>query len=536
MNHLAILEAADRTFINGKDVQRRAAGRFYTHRLICEHLADGIVEAVGDRSHLRLIDPFGGDGRLLEWLLPRLRAGGVRSVEASVWEQEEEVAPVAIERIQAQATRLGLEVDVDVWTGDTFDRAAGSCERFDVVITNPPWELLKPDHRELRRLPAELRDTYVSELRAFDRRLASEFPTSQPSRRFAGWGTNLSRVGTEVALRLTADGGICGIVAPSSLLADSTTAALRHWMLDEFALVDVAHWPAEARLFDNVDVPCLSFVAVRGARRGQTRLVRMGADRGVQDEGFVELDKDWLRQRDYAIPVTYGVEGVRVLRELDMHPRFAALEGRHPGGLWAGRELDETRRADFTRPSGERPFIRSLHVTRLGEPRIPVDEFVDTGVRTAPTSADHVRLVWRDISRPSQKRRVHASLLPAGPITGNSVSVAYFRDGHLPRLLALLGLVSSMPFELQVRSLLMTNHVSLSVMRAARLPAPDSRAAVAVADAAYACLAAKPGAEAALERAAAAAYGLDHDTWSAVVDMFGVDGAERRVLDSAWRT
>ena len=92
------------------------------------------------------------------------------------------------------------------------------------------------------------------------------------------------------------------------------------------------------------------------------------------------------------------------------------------------------------------------------------------------------------------------------------------------------------PFELQVRSLLMTNHVSLSVMRAARLPAPDSRAAVAVADAAYSCLAAKPGAEAALERAAAAAYGLDHDTWSAVVDMFGVDGAERRVLESAWRT
>jgi Alw26I/Eco31I/Esp3I family type II restriction m6 adenine DNA methyltransferase len=536
VNHLAILEAADRTFINGKDVQQRAAGRFYTHRLICNHLADGIVRTLKGQLHLRVIDPFGGDGRLVEWLLPQLQAAGVQSVEAAIWEQDEEVAPVARGRIEAQASRLGLSVDLEVWTGDTFDRAVGSRQRFDVVITNPPWELLKPDHRELRRLPVELQESYVAELRAFDRRLSSEFPTSQPSRRFAGWGTNLSRVGTEVALRLTADGGVSGIVAPSSLLADSTTVALRRWLLNEFALVDVAHWPAEARLFDNVDVPCLSFVAARGLQDSRTRLVRIGADRTVQDEGSVELDKEWLGQRDYAIPVTYGVNGIRLLRRLDEHPRFAMLEGRHDRALWAGRELDETRRADFTRPTGERPFVRSRHVSRLGQPRLPVDEFVDTQVRPAPGSADRVRLVWRDISRPSQKRRVHASLLPAGPVTGNSVSVAYFRDGDLSRLLTLLGLVSSLPFELQVRSLLMTNHVSLSVMRAARLPALDGPASKEVAEAAYACLAGKPSAEAALERATAAAYGLDFEEWADVADMFELDRHERQSLNAAWRT
>jgi Alw26I/Eco31I/Esp3I family type II restriction m6 adenine DNA methyltransferase len=536
VNHLAILEAADRTFINGKDVQQRAAGRFYTHRLICDHLADGIVKVLPRRLHVRVIDPFGGDGRLVEWLLPRLQAAGVRSVTAAIWEQEEGVGPVARQRIEEQSARLGLPVEIDVWTGDTFDRAAGSRERFDVVITNPPWELLKPDHRELRRLPEELRESYVSELRAFDRRLSSEFPTSQPSRRFAGWGTNLSRVGTEIALRLTAVGGVCGVVAPSSLLADSTTAALRGWLLHEFALVDVTHWPAEARLFDNVDVPCLSFVASRGTQHAQTRLARIGADRTVQEDGLVELNKEWLRQRDYAIPVNYGVKGVRLLQELDEHPRFAALEGRHAQGLWAGRELDETRRSDFTCAAGERPFVRSLHVSRLGQPRLPVDEFVDTRVRQSPGSADQVRLVWRDISRPSQKRRIHASLLPAGPVTGNSVSVAYFRDGNLPRLLTLLGLVSSMAFEFQVRSLLMTNHVSLSVMRAARLPALDGRASTDLAEAAYACLAGKPDAEAALERAAALAYGLDRDGWADIADMFELNEPERQVLNSAWGT
>lgn len=536
MNHVAILEAADRTAINGKDVQQRAAGRFYTHRLIGRRLASAIAPLVGARDRLTIADPFGGDGRLVCWLLQELASTDVQRVTASIWEQEAAAASVARQRIATEASRLGLDIEIDVWTGDTFDRAASGNERFDVVVTNPPWELLKPDHRELKRLPPELRDSYVAALRSFDKRLASEFPTSQPSRRFAGWGTNLSRVGTEVALRLTANEGVCGVVAPSSLLADATTAALRRWLLDEFALVDITHWPAEARLFDNVDVPCVSFVGVRGDERGQTRLTRIGPDRTVDDEGYVTLDRQWLSRRDYAVPVVYGAEGIRLLRALEDHPTLASFEGRHARALWAGRELDETRRADFTARSGERPFVRSRHIGRLIRPTLPRDEFVDESLRVAPASADKVRLAWRDISRPSQKRRIHATLLPAGPVTGNSVSVAYFRDGDLSRLLALLGFVSSMPFELQVRSLLMTNHVSLSVMRASRLPLLNGAKAARVAEATYCCLNGESGAEARLERAAAEAYGLDHDTWSSIANTFSLDVAERAALDEAWRS
>lgn len=534
MNHLAILDAADDAALNGKGIRQRAAGRFYTHAAIGERLAASVVEQLASTRHVRVLDPFGGDGRLVAWTLPALHAAGAESVAVGLWDQDAEATAQAREHVQTVADELGLRTDVEAWCGDTFDRAAGSRERFDIVVTNPPWELLKPDHRELRLLPADRRDEYVSELRAFDRRLASEFPTSQPSRRFAGWGTNLSRVGTEVALRLTAPGGVCGVVAPSSLLADSTTAALRSWMLDEFALVDITHWPAEARLFENVDVPCLSFVAVRGRSQGATRLARVGVDKTVQDEGVAELDPAWLRQRDFAIPITFGVEGIRVLRELDQHPRLASLEGPMPTSLWAGRELDETRRADFTRATGRRAFVRSRHISRLAPPEPPTDEFVDTSLRPAPASADHVRLAWRDISRPSQKRRIHASLLQAGPVTGNSVSVAYFRDDDLPRLLALLGLVSSLPFELQVRSLLMTNHVSLSVIRATRIPAFDTLDVAGLATATYACLNSEPGAEAKLERVAAEAFGLDHASWASVAQFFEFDEQERHAFDEAW--
>jgi Alw26I/Eco31I/Esp3I family type II restriction m6 adenine DNA methyltransferase len=534
LRHLAVISKADSAKFNGKSVQQRAAGRFYTHELIGRALTRQVAERIppGSRS-VSVIDPFAGDGRLVAWLAPLLAERGIEHLDASLWDQDEGAVQKAGCAVEEAAAAVGLSTHVDTWVGDTFDRAAAERQRWTAVVTNPPWELLKPDGREMKMLPDELRDEYVAELKTFDRRLASEFPISQPSRRFAGWGTNLSRVGTEVALRLTADGGVSGVVCPSSLLADGTTAALRRWLLEHFALVDAVHYPAEARLFEGVDMPCCTFVAVRGGQQNGMRLTRVSANHRVIDQTRISLSRDWLQRRDYAIPIEFGANGIALLENLDHHPQFAKLELPTSDGLWAGRELDETRRASFTLDHGAHPFVRSLHVRRL-RPVEPPAEFVDTSMRRLPASSQRVRLVWRDISRPSQKRRVHASLLPTGCVTGNSVSVAYFRDESLPRTLALLAIVSSLPFEFQVRSLLMTHHVSLSVVRATRIPRLDRQLIAPLAKAALACLEERACAESDLEVAVARAYGLDREEWNSVASHFELSAQERDALRDSW--
>jgi len=125
-----------------------------------------------------------------------------------------------------------------------------------VLLTNPPWEALKPDRRELKQLTPEARAAYVAALRSYDEQLARLLPQSQPDKKFSGWGTNLSRCGLEFSIRLLRPNGWCGIILPSSLFSDQVSVRLRRWLFHETSLRRLSAYPAEARLFGGVDQTC----------------------------------------------------------------------------------------------------------------------------------------------------------------------------------------------------------------------------------------------------------------------------------------
>ena len=86
-----------------------------------------------------------------------------------------------------------------------------------------------------------------------------------------------------------------------------------------------------------------------------------------------------------------------------------------------------------------------------------------------PPSALGEKVVWRDVSRVSQKKRVKATLLGPGYVAGNSLGVATCSDPK--RLRALLGVMNSSIFEFMARTVLTTNHVSAGMLK--RVPYPN---------------------------------------------------------------
>ena len=137
---------------------------------------------------------------------------------------------------------------------------------------------------------------------------------------------------------------------------------------------------------------------------------------------------------------------MRFLLRLHPFPELDHYATDEPDGLWMGRELDETGYKSFVGPNGNIPFVKGRNISRYSTPS-DFEDFIKDGAREIPQSAFHARIVWRDVSRRSQIRRMIATLLPAGCVTGNSLQVGYFKDDNLERLHALLGILNSLPFE-----------------------------------------------------------------------------------------
>ena len=170
----------------------KATGRYYTAMPIAARMCN---EAIGawtradfvTGQQLRLADPFGGDGRLIAaWI--RAWAQARRPTvkwRITAWDLHEEGLTAAASQFEDLRVETGLDIRWELEVGDAFCLARTRAKSFDVLVSNPPWELLKPDRRELKLLPTELATSYVDAMRDYDDFLARAYPLAQPSRKFA---------------------------------------------------------------------------------------------------------------------------------------------------------------------------------------------------------------------------------------------------------------------------------------------------------------------------------------------------------------
>lgn len=529
-----------------KDLHQRNTGRFYTHqhigtRLVNQTLTWFIAHALEEpRDVYKIIDPFAGDGRLLVWFIEALHASGLTcKLEVTAWDLSSSAIVQATENIESAIKRAGFEAELFCSCHDTFTKACEHFGNYSVCITNPPWENLKPDARELGHLTEKEKFQHLTDLKELDRLITSLYPNSAPDSKFSGWGTNLSRAGTECALKLLSRRGVCGIVTPASILADKSSRQLRKWLLTSFSPVDIAYYEAECRLFENVDQPCIATVIKTlklngGSHQDLTEITGTCSVQRVSPNGLktVELslkDVSSYFPDELIMPVHFGAELIRLLNSLYADP-IENLESSNVDGIWMGRELDETNHSSFLIPTGEHAFIKGRMIQRFSR---DTDSalFVNKELRDIPASSKMIRIAWRDVSRPSQRRRVQASLIYPHEITGNSLHVAYFRNQCLYRTKLFLGFLSSLVCEAQIRMRLATAHVSLAAVRKAKIPSLQTPWGSLIVSLVDKCMNGDSRAEPDLEVAVARAYGLSLDQFEQICDCFPkLDKASRTLM------
>lgn len=475
MNHTEYIR--DEKLTEKKAFLKKAAGRFFTGELIGMRLARVLAKQYHSQNKLTttlsVIDPFSGDGRLVEWLL---RAWHDLNFPPQIWQIELwdlDGSDFDIARknlIDAAGTET--KINIKFKRTDSFSEAYLNNQKFDIVLTNPPWELLKPDKRELANLPESVKNNYISKMRDYDGWISYHYPLSQPKRKFAGWGTNLSRVGLEVCLKLTRDNGIFAGVFPASMMADDQSVCLRKQLIQKNSIHDLAYYSAETKQFGKADVSSITLVATKSGQRSPSiPLYTQGVGQPNQQD-TISMDKNNLERTGYALPVSFGASAMQLLTKLaSTFNTWQDIEDHSSSYFWAGRELDETRSSQWLCDSSEgRPlFVKGRMIDRYSLRENPSQWVARPNWRPSP-SIDHLRIAWRDISRPNQKRRLIATLIPPGWAAGNSLGVAYFSDDNEIALKAMLGIMNSTTFEFQLRAYLATSHVSLSNLRKTRVP------------------------------------------------------------------
>lgn len=460
-------------FSSNENNYSKLTGRFYTNKFIYTEMTETILSSLVVALELRVIDPFCGDGRLvihfIEEFLKSEKASETKKIYVSLWDIDEDAVEQAKSGIMSIADKnTDISFLIDASVGDSLIYAASQAEKYDVCITNPPWCILKPAKEDIELLPSKDEQRfYENTTEEYCRSLEASYIYSSPKKKFGRWGINLSRFGTECVMRLTALGGVCGIVLPASFFSDQVSEPLRKWMFDEHDVKSITYYPAELKLFGSVDQSSAMVVLQNNGKRTK-EFTSTVYDKGKNSKIEI-LDGaclEFIRQAQYVMPFGYDETLFKVAKQL---MELASLS-KYPN-LKIGRELDETRIDERLTDSGRLRFIKGFMVGRYSCLKEPVRYLKETEVGTAPESAFYERIAWRDVSRSSQKRRVQATIIPAGTVTGNSLGVVYIQGGSHTELAFILAVMNSMVFEFQARRQLVTNHVPSGVLKTISIPA-----------------------------------------------------------------
>ena len=385
---------------------------------------------------------------------------------------------------------------------------------FDVVVTNPPWDVFKSNGKEffeahselvtkksmsihdfeaeqsrlledpaLREAWLEYRSAFVHQSAFF--RAAPEYAhqISTANGRRVGSDLNLYKLFTERCYRLLREGGHCGLLVPSGIYTDLGAKGLREMLFDRTTIESLFCIENRDGVFDDVH-RMFKFVVLQFARGGQTRAFPAAFMRRDVSElnefparGSVSIDVGLIRKLSpdsLSVMEFKGELDVTIARKMARFP----LLGEDVPGRWRPqlhREFDMTNDARLFRTSpapGRLPLFEGKMIWQFdpcfAEARYWVDVIGAGTPRLSSAGHERARLAIRAVASNVNTRTLIAAIVPANHFCGNSLLVD---DGGLgeSESLYLAGVMNSFVLDWLLRQKITTN---VNMFHIYQLPVP----------------------------------------------------------------
>lgn len=373
---------------------------------------------------------------------------------------------------------------------------------FDVVIGNPPWDVVKPNDREFfdqyqtgfskksRAKRDELKkellqneeiqsqyDRYCEEIDIFlDFVKSDQYYRHQTSGRY-GHTYNTYKLATELSYNIAGTDGVVSLLTPSGLAGEAGSAGLRRLLFENAEVDSFWSFKARADIFNDIDQKFCTHIYSKGGSTSEFRFVDEieSVEEFIQlyeSEDLPKISAELVREgapETFSLIPARGELDVSVLERLYEHPLASSEDAAFT--VNPTRELDETKHREYIIDEETKyRFAKGKCVHPLHfDPEI-VDKYVDEELLESESDHyDQSRVVWRDIARPSLRRRMFVTVVPPNCGIGNSLNyVVPEQTEQQKRYLA--AVMQSWVFEYRARQISTNSHMNMYVIR--QIPVP----------------------------------------------------------------
>lgn len=445
----------------------KAFGQFFTPTLVSGQMIRSVIGQLKGRNlhHVSVIDPFCGDGRLLVGLLRALASSNMTDkmvVKLTAWDIDKKILYQAKDNIEQTAKLLNIQLEREIIVADAFSEVMNHKGEFDICITNPPWSSTKSVKKSSFSRNEEYK-RYQKACMDYALMLDSIYEYVNDNNHSRIVDTNMSRFGLKISMDLLRENGICGVVMPESFLSDSSSRRLREFLFTNSSIKRIDYYTASLKLFKGADQGCVSFVFVNKLAVDDIAIYSHLNVGKTIDAKLTRDSLGMLSNNNWSIPLGYGSEQIKILFKLGKLRELGSLQE-----IRICKEKDETRIKEILKAQGDFTFVKGYMVDCYA---VNTDQqFLNASdFKTIPESVFLPKIVWRDISRATQRKRVKATLVPEKYVAGNSLGVLYTKNQDFD-LHILLAIINSYVFEFLINSRLANNHVSIEAMKRTCIP------------------------------------------------------------------
>ena len=397
---------------------------------------------------------------------------------------------------------------------------------FDVLLGNPPWEKVKIETDQwwglrmpgLRSMPQKEKNAALRHFRESRPDLERAFEVEQEqvlalnavikSGPFdLGSGdTDLYQAFAWRNWQLLRNGGRFGMVLPRSALSGSGLAAWRRTIIAEGSFSDVCFLENAARWAFDMEPRYTIGLTVVG--KGGDHVVRWSGPfasekeftSGAANLAEVSADEFSTWSNIAAFPLIPDLISAEIFRQMKKAPRFDAAKSGwefrpvaelHATGDKSVLEFDiddvRGRIPVFTGASFNlwdpnagapyayaRPDVLRPYLAKKLDGAVRHSRSAYYGIKFAPSALpmDSARIAFRDIARATDTRTMICALLPPGSTAVHKAPVLYRRSGDSQAEAALLGIMSSIPFDWLCRRWVELT-MSFALVNSFPVPRPD---------------------------------------------------------------